>query len=167
VTLEEVMEAYPEGIHPRDAGWIWRRILAVLGFAHSVRLVHGAVLPEHVMIHPKTHGLVLVDWCYSVAEGSKIPALVTRHSDLYPPEAAKGQPFLASSDIWMAAQCVLAVSGSRLPPLMASFAGSCLLPGRRRPAAAWPLIGELDDLLHQLFGPPAFHEFTMPARDLV
>ena len=54
------------GVDPRDAAWMWRRLLVALGFAHRAGVLHGAVLPEHVLIHPGEHGLVLVDWCYSV-----------------------------------------------------------------------------------------------------
>ena len=46
---------------------MWRRLLTALGWAHRARLVHGAVFPEHVLIHPELHGLVLVDWCYATA----------------------------------------------------------------------------------------------------
>jgi hypothetical protein len=64
VPLAEVHAAYPGGLDPRDVAWMWRRLLTGLGWAHRAGLVHGAVLPEHVLIHPAEHGLVLVDWCY-------------------------------------------------------------------------------------------------------
>ena len=42
--------------------WIWRRLLLALGHAHDRDVIHGAVLPTHVLIHPEAHGLLLVDW---------------------------------------------------------------------------------------------------------
>ena len=76
---------------------MWRRLLVGLGWAHRAGVVHGAVLPEHVLIHPAEHGLVLVDWCYSVAPGERIPALVAKHRDGLPagggrPEAGRRRP---------------------------------------------------------------------------
>ena len=62
-SLAEVRGAFPGGLDPRDAAWMWRRLLVALGAAHRAELIHGAVLPEHVMIHPGEHGLVLIDWC--------------------------------------------------------------------------------------------------------
>jgi len=65
-SLAEVRSAFPAGVDPRDAAWMWRRLLVAIGAAHRAGMIHGAVLPEHVLIHPAEHGLVLVDWCYSV-----------------------------------------------------------------------------------------------------
>ncbi|EFC79583.1 hypothetical protein [Parafrankia sp. EUN1f] len=64
--LTRVHAAYPQGVDPRDAAWMWRRLLVALGYAHRAGVLHGAVVPDHVLIHPEKHGLVLVDWCYSV-----------------------------------------------------------------------------------------------------
>ncbi|MEO5874258.1 MAG: molecular chaperone DnaJ, partial [Streptosporangiaceae bacterium] len=93
VTLTQVRDARPGGVDPRDAAWMWRRLLVALGFAHRAGVLHGAVLPEHVLIHPGQHGLTLLDWCYSVPgcyahiDGSgRVPALVARRSSWYPPE---------------------------------------------------------------------------------
>ena len=66
-SLAEVRSAFPAGVDPRDAAWMWRRLLVAIGAAHRAGVIHGAVLPEHVLIHPAEHGLVLVDWCYSVS----------------------------------------------------------------------------------------------------
>ncbi|HEX2312370.1 MAG TPA: hypothetical protein VHJ17_01460 [Thermomonospora sp.] len=60
-SLAEIREAFPDGLDPRDAAWMWRRLLVALGFAHRAGVLHGAVLPEHVLVHPELHGLVLVD----------------------------------------------------------------------------------------------------------
>lgn len=61
-TLDDALSAYPDGLDPRHAVWIWRRILEVLGFVHASGLVHGAVLPEHVVLHARDHGAALVGW---------------------------------------------------------------------------------------------------------
>ena len=89
VSLADVAAARPGGIGGRDAAWMWRRLLTVLGYAHRAGAVHGAVLPPHVLIHPELHGLILIDWCYSVTGGAGIvPAIVTAYRDCYPAEVA-------------------------------------------------------------------------------
>jgi len=56
------------------------------------------------------------------------------------------------------------LTGGHLPAPMAAFARGCLLAGpRRRPADAWPLLAELDELLERLYGPRTFRPFAMPA----
>jgi hypothetical protein len=162
-TLAEVAAAHPGGLDPRDAAWMWRRLLTALGWAHRARLVHGAVFPEHVLIHPQLHGLVLVDWCYATATGTDIPVLLPRYAGSYPPEATAHLPATPATDIHLASLCMAQLIGDRTPPQMRAFLRGCTLPEQhRRPQDAWQLLAELDDLLERLYGPRTFRPFTMP-----
>jgi len=171
VSLADVRRAYPAGLDPRDAAWIWRRLLVALGFAHRAGVVHGAVLPAHVMIHPAEHGLALIDWCYSVlAPGDRVPAVVTRYRDWYPPEVAGRRDAGPGTDIYLATRCMTDLMGGadgrggRAPRRLTAFAGGCMLrQPSRRPQDAWRLLAELDDLLGRLYGPRRFRPFAMPA----
>lgn len=164
-TLAEVRAAFPGGIDPRDAAWMWRRLLVALGVAHRAGLVHGAVLPEHVMIHPAQHGLVLIDWCYSVSPAcATVPAIVARYRDWYPPDLLRREPAAPGTDIYLATRCMTYVMGEQVPRPLLTFADGCMLPNpRRRPDDSWRLLAEFDDLLDRLYGPRTFRPFTMPA----
>ena len=61
-SLEALNERYPEGLDPRHAVWIWRRMLAALGFAHRQGWAHGDIRPEHALVHPQDHGVRLIGW---------------------------------------------------------------------------------------------------------
>jgi hypothetical protein len=163
VSLAEVHAAHPAGLDPRDVAWMWRRLLTGLGWAHRAGLVHGAVLPEHVLIHPGEHGLVLVDWCYAVPAGATIPALVARHRAAYPSEVTGRQPATAATDIFMATGLMLRLI--RDPPVpLRRFARGCRYDKpRMRPQDAWHLLAEFDELLDDLYGPRRFRPFAMPA----
>jgi hypothetical protein len=176
--LAEVCAAYPDGLDPRDVAWMWRRLLVALGFAHRAGVLHGSVLPEHVLIHPELHGLVLVDWCYSVPgcyaatdPSGRVPALVQRYAGWYPPEVPARQRASPATDIYMATRCMTYLmhddtgdlTGATVPKSMRSFAKGCLLASqRRRPGNAWRLLTELDELLERLYGPRRFRPFKMP-----
>ncbi|WP_333770252.1 molecular chaperone DnaJ [Streptomyces sp. IBSBF 2435] len=163
-TLAEVAAAHPGGLDPRDAAWMWRRLLTALGWAHRARLIHGAVFPEHVLIHPEMHGLVLVDWCYATATGTDLPVLLSQHAGSYPPEAAAHLPATPATDIHLASLCVGGLIGDLAPAPLRAFLRGCTLPEQhRRPQDAWRLLAELDDLLERLYGPRTFRPFTMPA----
>lgn len=170
-SLAEVRAAYPDGVDPRDAAWMWRRLLVALGFAHRAGVLHGAVLPEHVLIHPGEHGLVLVDWCYSVPgcyaatdPSGRVPAMVTRYADWYPHEVPGRLPASPATDLAMAARCLLYLMEERAPREMRRFARGCLLPAQnRRPSDAWRLLREFDEVLERLYGPRRFRPFTMPS----
>ena len=162
-SLAEVRGAYPGGLDPRDVAWMWRRLLVALGVAHRAGVVHGAVLPEHVLIHPAEHGLVLVDWCYlSSGAGERVPAVVERYRAWYPPEVLKRQVPGPATDIHLATRCMTYLMADPPRPL-AAFATGCTLPDpAHRPQDAWRLLGELDGLLGRCQGPRTFRPFTMP-----
>lgn len=163
VTLAEVADAFPDGVDPRDAAWMMRRLLVGLGYAHRAGVVHGAVLPEHVMIHPEAHGLVIVDWCYRPAPGRPIAAMVSRYAGWYPPEVGAKQPADASTDLYLAARCLDHLVKDRQPARMRDFIRGCTLRRQRaRPRDAWQLLSEFDDLLSQLYGPRRFRPFQLP-----
>ena len=164
-SLTDVRSAFPAGVDPRDAAWMWRRLLVAIGAAHRAGVIHGAVLPGHVMIHPAEHGLVLVDWCYSApAPGGRLRAVVRRYRSWYPPEVPAGQPAGPDLDIWLATRCMTELIGARVPPPMAAFARGCLLASpARRPRDAWRLLAEFDELLERLYGPRTYRPFAMPA----
>jgi len=139
----------------RDAAWMWRRLLTGLGWAHRAGVVHGAVVEEHVLIHPGEHGLALVDWCYS---GSPVAAVVKRRRDAYPPEVLKHKTATPATDIYMATGLMTRLVGDGLPAALRRFADGCRYDApRMRPQDAWRLLGELDELL----GPRKFRPFTL------
>lgn len=163
-SLAEVRAAYPGGVDPRDVAWMWRRLLVALGFAHRAGLVHGAVLPTHVLIEPEEHGVVLVDWCYSAAAGERIPALATDYADWYPAEVHKGRTPGPGTDIFMATRCMTELMGPLAPGPLRSFAAGCALPSLdARPDDAWRLLDEFDSVLARLYGPRRFRPFRLAA----
>jgi serine/threonine protein kinase len=178
VTLEQVREAYPHGVHPKDMAWMWRRLLYILGYVHARGVIHGAVLPPQVLIHPEGHGVVLADWCYSVIapaqSGRHIPAIVEAYETWYPPEVFKKQSPTLSVDILMAARCMVQLVGGdpatgRLPrgvePQLQAFFQGCMLPSpRQRPQDAWALQREFDQLIERLWGRRTFRPFDLPRR---
>ncbi len=163
LSLAEVIRMRPDGLDPRDAAWIWRRLLVALGLAHRAGVVHGAVLPEHILIETTDHGVVLVDWCYSVVDGlDHVPATVPGYADWYPPEVHKRQRPGPGTDIAMAARSMTALMGGHAPAALVSFANGCSLPSpRSRPDDAWELLTELDDLLERLYGARKFRPLNL------
>ncbi|MFF3443837.1 lipopolysaccharide kinase InaA family protein [Streptosporangium sp. NPDC002721] len=149
LSLDEVRRRRPV-LDVRDAAWIWRRLLVAVGAAHRAGVVHGAVFGQHVLVHPLDHGLVLVDWSQSVPVGTPITALVSRRRDDYPASVLAKRPATPATDIHLATRCVAALMGDPVPAPVRNFVrGSLLSP----PNDAWRLLGELDDLLDDLYGP--------------
>lgn len=170
-TLEAIRRKYKAGLSARHLAWIFKRMLAVLGFAQTCGLVHGAVLPPHVMLHAENHGLQLVDWIHAVRIGAGLTFIPTAYRDWYPDEVLRREAVGPSTDIFLAAKCLIYVAGGdpvaqrwpeSVPPEIQRFVDSCLFAAQRmRPQDAWDLHEEFDELLVRLFGSPQYHQLVM------
>jgi serine/threonine protein kinase len=61
-SLADLNARFSQGIDPRHAVWIWRRLLDVLHFVHAQGWSHGDVRPEHALVHPQDHAVRLISW---------------------------------------------------------------------------------------------------------
>lgn len=159
VTLADVRRAFPSGLDGRDYAWMHRRLLRAIEGAHRVGLVHGAIVPENVLVHPGQHGIVLAGWSFSVEEGQRL--LATSGTISYPPEVGRGDAVTAATDVHMAHALMLDLLGDN-ETRQRRFARGCMqeIPGRRPDAA--DLLGEYDELLDELYGRRVFRPFAMP-----
>lgn len=166
VTMSQVRSVYQRGVHPKDMAWMFRRILFVLGFAHANGVVHGAVLPDHILFHPEHHGVVLVDWRAASTDGSKIKALSSVSKGWYPQEVLDGKPAKRDIDFHMASLCMEFVVGGRecLPKPLRAFFKGCRVGAT---PDAWELRSEFDSLIERMWGPRRFRPFSMPAEGRV
>ena len=69
--LPTLRKRLPDGIPQRHVMWIMRRLLSVLGWAHSRGVIHGNIEPAHVMVRPGDHNVWLVDWCYAIVDPAR------------------------------------------------------------------------------------------------
>lgn len=163
-SLAEVRQHYNNGIDPRDMAWMWRRVLIALGFAHQQGVIHGAVLPPHILIQPQMHGVILVDWCYAIHTGQRIRAIAADYDAWYPREVFKKEDAVPSLDIYMAARCMVDVVDN-MPARMSKYFEWCMMENARmRPQDAWKLLEEFDEMLEALWGPRRFRKFEMPEK---
>jgi len=179
ISMEDMRPLYPNGVPVVHVVWMWRRVLMSLGFAHDNQVIHGAVLPPHVMILPEHHGVTLVDWCYaSIATDSVYPSIVavpSGYKDWYPEEVLSKQAPSPATDLYLAAKTMIFLFGGdpltgNMPnvvpfQLRAFFRGCLQLKQTARPQNAWLLLQEFDELLERIGGPfypRKFRTFVLP-----
>ncbi|HEY1349422.1 MAG TPA: hypothetical protein VGF67_07355 [Ktedonobacteraceae bacterium] len=170
--LKEVHAAYPQGVDPRDMAWMWRRLLVALDFTHACGVIHGAILPEHILIQPGEHGVVLIGWSSAVHEGERISAISSAYRSWYPAEVFAHAEPLPGLDIAMAARCMCELLGGdplkqtlpeHIPWQLASYLQGCMLATpKQRPQDARRLLSDFDTLIARLWGPRTFRAFVMP-----
>jgi serine/threonine protein kinase len=179
-SLKEVHSAYPAGLHPLDMVWIWRKALWAAGYAHQRGLVHGALVPDHIMVHPEHHGLKLTDWCYSTVlpdddRPTPIKAIIPAYRQWYPAEVLAREAPSAGTDIYLLVRSIAYLLGgdgetgyipARVPRGIRAFFKGCTQADQRlRPQNAWELLAEFDELLERLgqpYWPRRFRKLQMP-----
>ncbi len=172
VTLHDVVREYPRGVDPADAGWMFNRMLAALGAAHSLGIVHGAVILPHILVRTDDHNGMLVDWCYSVENGGTVAAISPPYSPDFAPEIHAKQPASPATDLFMAARSLVRLLGgngdadslpSQVPRAMQALLRACLIVApHRRYQSAWQVFDDWQEVLGRLYGPPTFRPFHMP-----
>ena len=158
-TLEDVREQHGASLDLRHAIWIWRRLLEILAWVHRSGFRHGALLPQHVLVHARDHGVRLVG--FSLASELGVPAR---------PVADPRYPSLQRGDADVAASARLvswllgAEDGLAVPDRVPESFATVL---RREathdgvPADPLALAKEVRDVADAIYGPPKFVPLTM------
>lgn len=170
--LYSVHEKYKTGISERHMVWMFKRLLTVLGFAHSKGVIHGNVEPAHIMIRPKDHNLYLIDWSYAAVnpfqtgDGFKV-----FNEDFSAPEVAERKKPIPASDLYSAGKCMIFLLGgdvktntipNTINEKLRRFIQYFVLPSPlQRAQDAWEMYEQLDKLITELWGPKQFLEFKM------
>lgn len=174
ITLAEAEQAYAanlEYVDPRDLAWMVNRMLGALVACHQAGYVHCCITPDHVYLHPDTHGGQLLDWSYAVKAGAPPKAIVPAWRSMFPHEfwhadKSKRRPATFGADLYMLAKCVMYVTedGARLPKPYAGLFRACLLGHGHRPQDSYEFFDEFQQVLKNLYGPPKFRKFELPAK---
>jgi hypothetical protein len=137
LTLADVRQAFPDGVDPRHAVWMWRRILELLGWVHRSGWAHGAIEPRHVVLDEREHGAMLVSWSRAlrVEEGGD-----------------------AREDLVRAAAAIGSVVGDGVPAPVRELLDACVA-GRSPTDDGWQLKEHVAQVAERAFGPPAFIPF--------
>ncbi|HMB55128.1 MAG TPA: hypothetical protein VKU40_17550 [Thermoanaerobaculia bacterium] len=174
--FEAVRRRHPEGIEPRAAVWVWRRILETLAFLHRHGVAHGAVLPPHLLVEEGEHGVRLVGYGCAGKPGAALAAVADGWRAAYPKRLLRDRRLSVAADVAMSARAVGWLLGGetdgsglgdRVPEPLAELVASESEPrgdgvgARSAGGPAWALRERLGALARDLFGPPAFCPIDM------
>lgn len=171
VSLATVRAAHPKGLDPKDAAWMWNRLLEALHLLHLEGYVHGNVTPDRFLINPDTHRGMLIDFCYAVKTGSKGKAISPAWKGIYPEELLAKKGLDGSSDVYMAAQCMHHLLGGEIgkakmpggiPVAIAGLLRACWLGRAHRTKTAQDVHKAFKVVRDGLRWPKGFRPFVMP-----
>lgn len=175
VSLAALLSAYPRGLAPEDAGWIARRVMAQALAAETVGLVHGAILPEHVLVHPLSREPLHLGWTHAqrATPAARIGQIIDARRAYYPPEVFAKKPVDARTDIYMAGAVITALFGGdvaarslprSLPkPVRESILSCTHESPARRPAGARAALDSLTRAIRDAWG-KTYRPLRLPVR---
>lgn len=164
--LVDVRRAFPGGVSPEIGTWMWRRVLELLAHVHRLGLVHGAILPEHLLAHGREHAVRLVGFGRAAAAGTSLGAIDASHAPFFPTTVGRLAPAL---DVAMSARVVAWLLGgdpttgetpSTVPRPLADVIAE--VAGSSTSTDAWALRERVGDVARRTLGPPSFHPLSMP-----
>lgn len=170
--FDTIHQRYPNGVDSKHAVWMFKRLLSVLGYVHSQKIVHCNIEPAHILIRPRDHNAFLIDWSYAAYNPKHTREKFRVANDKYsPPEVLARKSPLPSSDLYSLAKCMVYILGgdietkkfpAAVPKELQNFLKSLLLESPlQRTRYAWELLDELKKLNHKLWGPSKFREFVV------
>ncbi len=163
-TLEQVARAFPSGIDARHAVWLWRRALELVGWLHQSGVVHGQLLPAHVLVNAREHAVGLVGFSCAGSVGQARAFVDPEAADLYP---APGKVELSpATDLVMLARCMLRALGGRSLDVPAHVPAPLerLLSEQASGSGstdAATVSREVSEAARACFGPPRFIELAL------
>jgi hypothetical protein len=173
-TLSDVMEAYPNGVSGRTLVWMCNRLLLQMSWWHDTGLIHGAILPEHLIIHPRDHLMNVIGWDAALRRNQVQGIVMNGRKSFYPPEVISQKPVSHQTDIAMVCRTMIAVAGGdpatgagipsridrRIAELLTMHAHYDGNPMPRR-ISAMDLYEQVKAVARSVFGPPSYHRFFM------
>jgi len=151
----------------RHVVWMGNRLFEALGIAHRQGIVHGAVLPQHLLFRPGDHGLVIVDWTCATFEGKrKVPYLVPAFRNHYPPEILAKRTPAPGTDIFMAMSALSYLAGKIPIPraFRPLFEWGLAESPSARPADPWTLLDKWRAAATATYGEPRFIPLVLPSN---
>ncbi|MDC0716360.1 hypothetical protein [Nannocystis bainbridge] len=160
----------PEGVPPEHIVWIARRTLSVLGHAHERGVLHGNIEPAHIIVRPRDHRVVLVDWCYAIVEPARTgQGFRAVHDEYSAPEVAQRGPPTPAADLLSVGRTLAFLLGgdplsldlpAHVPDPLQRFVRYLARPSRQQRAQdAWDMYAELERIREAVYGPHVFREF--------
>ena len=99
LTLEKIVKEVGS-LEPEHVAWIAERCLNALMYLHFNGVVHGDVKPQNIIVQPKTHSIVLVDYGLSLIRPDAKTNAKGYTKYFSSPEQIRGETPLPESDFY-------------------------------------------------------------------
>ena len=157
-SAQQIKQKFPDGLSGRHVGWMFKRVLVAIGFAHQNGWCNCAVLPPHLLFGPDDHSAMLTGWVHSEKIGENVRLVPTEWIEWYPGKMRSTKKASPAFDIHMAASLMAWLADDDLPRKIRAFFQGCKIGDVQ---SAWDLHEQFDAVLRTVYGKPKFVELNM------
>ena len=164
ITMDALMEEYPNGVPDEHVCWMLERLLSVTGYLHSNFIIHGNIKPENIIINKETHNVSLVGLSFAIPKANEDNAHYQIVNDDYTaPEVNKTAKVMPKSDIYSLGKIAIRLLGGnvsnggmpvKVDKRVREFFRKMIADNRSNDA--WELWSELIKLRNEVYGTERF-----------
>jgi serine/threonine protein kinase len=164
LTIQELKKEY--GIIPEEhIFWILERLLSIVGFLHSNKIVHGNIKPDNIIIDVDNHNVKLIDYTLCIKNANETTSKYKIINDDYTPNYVdSNSKVIPNVDIYAIGKLAINLMGGEIKrdamPINVSielrrFVRKLL---NKNSNDAWLLWDELIELRNKLYGTTRFQK---------
>lgn len=168
VSLKDVIQKFPDGIDPRDAAWMFNRMLESISLLHGIGIVHNYLAPSHVMLDLPNHNAILIDWTRAkiISEPVETKQASSKHAPYLFTKTLINRQAL---DIYSAGKIMIKLLGgdietnavpNSIPKSVRNLLAATILQPPTFDSAA-EIREEFVKILKALYGKPVFRPFML------
>ena len=170
--LVSIREKYINGVPEEHVLWMFDRLLNVIGYIHHNGIIHGNLEPSNILVVPRNHNVIPIDFVFSVLKYDKGRKYKGRNN-FSAPEVSKQEDAHPVSDMYSIGKCILYLLGGNVQKKTFSnknkinvkikrFLKPFLIEDRNERADdAWKWLQKLIVLRRELFDKRRFIHFEM------
>lgn len=162
LTIEEIKKYYGN-LSGEHICWILERLLSVVGYLHSKKIVHGNIKRENVLIDPSTHNVSVTDYSLCIEEANKETSKYKIVNETFSPKyVGKDAKVIPNVDIYAVGMLAIDLLGGDMDRValpvnvdvkVRSFIRKLL---SEKENDAWALWNELIQIRNEVYGHQRF-----------
>lgn len=170
LSIDEVYREYGF-INEEHVAWILERLLSLVGFLHSNKIVHGNIKSDNVFIDVENHNVKIIDYSFCIRDANKDNSKYKIINESYSPSYVdKSSKVNTNVDIYAIGKVAILLLGGdinrnamplRVSIEMRNFIRKLL---DKSSCDAWELWSELINLRNKLYGKNRFKKLERKVR---
>lgn len=163
-SFEEIIKEY-KNIPEEHIFWILERMLSLIGYLHSNKIVHGNIKPENIIIDVENHNVKIMDYTLCIKNAHELTSKYKIINDDYTPDyVSKDSIVIPHVDIYAVAKLAIELMGGDIRrnamPLNVSLELRTFIRKmiNYKENDAWKLWDELIELRNKRYGKTRFQK---------